>query len=245
MQSVIILPASFPPDLPLLYADADLVAVAKPSGLLVHRTKIAAQDTRFALQLVRDALGGEHVYAAHRLDRGTSGVLIFARSREAARALGEAFAARRVQKRYLAIVRGHPPEALVLDRPLAPFEQREKPEQEALTRVRTLATVTLPEPSGRYATSRYALVEAAPETGRTHQIRRHLAGADFPIIGDHRHGDYRHNRRFRERYGTTLLLHAASLTLPHPATSETLTLKAHLPSGFLRICDAFGWAVPV
>lgn len=232
----------FPPDLPLLYADDALVAVAKPSGLLVHRTKISAQDTRFALQLVRDALGGQHVYPAHRLDRATSGVLLFARTRESARALGEAFAGRRASKLYLAAVRGHPPETLRLDRALAPFERREKPEREALTLVRRLGVATVAEPFGRYPERRYALVEAQPVTGRTHQIRRHLAGANHPILGDHRHGDYRHNRVFRERYGTGLLLHAASLTVPHPETGEPLRLAAPLPEPFAAVCEALGWA---
>ena len=113
--------------LEILYRDDWLVAIQKPSGLLVHRSPIAAQEERFAVQLLRDQIG-RRVYPAHRLDRGTSGVLLFALDREVARTLAQRFESQAVDKRYLAIVRGHPPEHGLIDhalvRRLDPVEVR-------------------------------------------------------------------------------------------------------------------------
>ena len=171
----------------------------------------------FALQLVRDTVGA-YVYPVHRLDRATSGVLVFALTEDAARALGRAFEQGAVQKRYVALVRGAPPEHARVDHALS--QEDDKPAQDAVTEVTTLA---------RYG--RYALVEARPETGRTHQIRRHLKHLSCPIIGDVRYGKGEHNRLFRARYGLhRLALHAASLVLTDPATAEQVTIEAPLPA---------------
>lgn len=210
---------------PLLYRSAALVAVDKPSGLAVHRGQ--SRDPVHALQLVRDRVG-TYVYPVHRLDRATSGVLLFALSADAARAMGAAFEAGNVEKRYLALVRGHPPERTLVDHPLS--QQDDKPAQDARTEVVTLA---------RYG--RYALVEAMPRTGRTHQIRRHLKHLSCPIIGDVRYGKGEHNRYFRTEFGLyRLALHAASLTLTDPATSELVTIRAPLPEELARTLAALG-----
>jgi tRNA pseudouridine65 synthase len=196
--------------LAVLYRSAALVAVDKPSGLAVHRGQ--SRDPVHALELVRDQLGA-YVYPVHRLDRATSGVLLFALSPLAARELGAAFARGTVHKRYLALVRGAPPDTIRVDHALS--REDDKPPQPAVTNVRTLA---------RYG--RYALVEATPETGRTHQIRRHLKHLSCPIIGDVRYGKGDHNRWFRTRYGLhRLALHASSLTLDDPAASRQVTIE--------------------
>jgi tRNA pseudouridine65 synthase len=200
--------------LSIVYRSAGLVAVDKPSGLAVHRGQ--AQDSVHALELVRDQVGA-YVYPVHRLDRGTSGVLVFALSPEAARSLSSAFEAGSVEKRYLALVRGVPPDTARVDHPLSRDEG--KPPQSAVTELRTLL---------RYG--RYALVEAIPRSGRTHQIRRHLKHLSCPIIGDVRYGKGDHNRWFRARYAFhRLALHASSLTLFDAATQKHVTIHAPLP----------------
>jgi tRNA pseudouridine65 synthase len=201
------------PDIEILYRDAELVAVNKPSGLAVHRGW--ADDNEFAMTVVRDVLG-QWVYPVHRLDRGASGVLLFALSPEAARALCERFARHEVEKRYLALVRGAPAEAQLIDHPLRP-DNSDVP-QPAVTDVRRLAQW-----------GRYAWVEARPQSGRLHQIRRHLKHISCPIIGDVRYGKGEHNRLFREKYQLhRLALHAAQLRLKG-FDDQLLELEAPLP----------------
>jgi tRNA pseudouridine65 synthase len=201
------------PDIEILYRDADVVAVNKPSGLAVHRGW--ADDDAFAMTVVRDLLG-QWVYPVHRLDRGASGVLLFGLSSEAARALCEQFERHEVEKRYVALVRGAPPEALVIDHALVP-DNSDVP-QAAVTDVRRLAQF-----------GRYAWVEARPHSGRLHQIRRHLKHISCPIIGDVRYGKGEHNRLFREHYALhRLALHAARLRVRAPSGVE-LQLEAPLP----------------
>lgn len=239
--------------LEILYRDDDLVAVNKPSGLLVHRSEIDRRETRFVLQLVRDQLG-QWVYPVHRLDRPTSGALLFALNREAARRLGEAFAAGAVEKTYLAVVRGIPPEEGIIDYPLTEELDRhsdrlarpDKGPQPAVTEFRRLATVELPCPVGRYATSRYSLVEARPKTGRKHQLRRHFKHLFHPLIGDTKHGEGRHNRFFRDSYDChRLLLAAVEITLPHPQTGKPLTIVAPLEKSFAAVIEKLGWSEAV
>ncbi len=209
------------PDIEILYRDADVVAVNKPSGLAVHRGW--ADDDAFAMTLVRDLLG-QWVYPVHRLDRGASGVLLFGLSSEAARALCERFEKHEVQKRYVALVRGAPPETLVIDHPLRP-DNSDVP-QAAVTDVRRLAQF-----------GRYAWVEARPRSGRLHQIRRHLKHISCPLIGDVRYGKGEHNRLFREHYGLhRLALHAEQLQL-RGLNDQPLDLEAPLPPELRRAVE--------
>jgi tRNA pseudouridine65 synthase len=243
-------PAGAAPGLTLLWCDDHIAAFHKPAGLLVHRSPLEPRAVTYALQLARNILGG-HVYPVHRLDRPTSGLLLFARSVDAARSLARAFAAGEVQKRYLAVVRGIPPEAGEVDHPLAvePVRNTHRRDgavpilQQAVTRFRCLASVELPFTVGRYPSSRYSLVEAGPVTGRRHQIRRHFKHLFHPVIGDTTHGEGRHNRFFRESLGCgRLLLAAMELTLPHPATGEELTLTAPLAPDVYALVTRLGWA---
>lgn len=243
-----------PDDAPLtlLYRDAHLVAIDKPAKLLVHRSEIDRHETRFAVQMLRDQIG-QKVWPAHRLDRGTSGVLIFALNSEIAAQIGAQFAAGQVEKRYLAVVRGHPPESGSIDHPLS--RQRDDYEfqgarssheaQPALTHFRRLATVELPVAIEPYPQSRYALLELTPVTGRKHQIRRHLKHLAHPIIGDSTYGKGQHNRYFAgELNCSRLLLACTALRLQHPVTQENLQLKA-APSGeFADLLKKFGWTAP-
>lgn len=230
-----------------IFRDSWLLAVHKPAGLLVHRSPIDRHETEFALQYARELNGGEHVYPVHRLDRPTSGVLLFARDQETARRLGLALMAGEVAKTYLAVVRGWAPETGVIDYPLREepedrrLKGREQPVREALTRYRRLAITELPVAIERYPTSRYSLVELTPETGRKHQLRRHMKHINHPIIGDANHGRGRHNRYFAERFGQgRLMLAATALNLTHPVTGEPLCLSAEPEPSFIRVLEIFG-----
>ncbi len=229
----------------LLYLDPYLAAIHKPSGLLVHRSLIDRHETRFAMQWLRDHLG-RRVYICHRLDKPTSGVLVFALSPEIARRMGEHFTERRVEKRYQAIVRGHL-EAGTIDYPLVEqpdaladaLADPDKPAQPAVTDYRCLARTELPFPVGRYPTARYSLLELMPRTGRKHQLRRHLKHIFHPILGDTTYGDGRHNRFLRERFGCDrLLLAATELSFPHPVEGHRLTLRSPPCETFSRVATA-------
>lgn len=237
--------------LPVLYRDASIIAVHKPSGLLVHRSEIDRHETRFAVQILRDQIG-QHVWPAHRLDRGTSGVLIFALDANTAGALGRQFEAQSVDKQYLAVVRGHPPESGRIDHPLSrkrdprawhdPRSTAEAP-QPAVTDYRRLATVELPIPVERYDTSRYALVALTPHSGRQHQLRRHLKHISHPIIGDATYGKGRHNRMFAERLDSDrLLLACTQLRVTHPINGDRLTIEAPLAPDFAALLRRLGWS---
>ncbi len=234
----------------IVYQDEHLVAIDKPAGLLVHRTGLDAQEREFALQRLRGQVK-RRLYPVHRLDKGTSGVLLFALDREAASALAGMLARQEVAKTYLAVVRGHPPEAGEIDHPLrrrrdeteSPGGAGSSEPREAKTRYRRLATIELPHRVDRYPTSRYALVEVHPLTGRAHQLRRHLRHIAHPIIGDSTFGSGRHNRLFRSLLSShRLLLACVEVRLAHPATGAPLTLTAPVSGEFARVLRQLGWA---
>ena len=241
-------PASTDP-LPILYQDDAIVVVNKPSGLLVHRSPIDRHETRFAVQLLRNQLG-RHVFPVHRLDKGTSGALAFALDKATATALAELFASKQVRKTYVAVVRGWPQAAGVIDHPLDAVQDAYAPTADfapkpCRTVYRTLAMVELPVRVDRYPTSRYALVELEPETGRRHQLRRHLAHLSHPIIGDSTYGKGRHNRLFAERYGVhRLLLACVGLEFTHPATGATVSVQADAGPEFDTLRQLLPWAAP-
>jgi tRNA pseudouridine65 synthase len=231
----------------VLFQDDHLIAINKPSGLLVHRSEIDRHETRFALQLVRDHVG-QRVYPVHRLDKPTSGVLMFALTSDIASLVVEQWRQQQVSKRYVAIVRGYMPEWTELDKPLVPpvdkyaRHERIKPAQEARTDFRCLAQVELPIEVDKYPQSRYSLVEALPHTGRKHQIRRHLKHLSHPIIGDARYGKGRHSRYFRDHFDAgRLLLHAWQLSFQHPLSDETITIEAPLDRTWQQLIARFGW----
>lgn len=234
----------------ILFQDSDVVVVNKTAGLLVHRSLIDRHATEFAMQMVRDQIG-QSVFPVHRLDRPTSGALIFALSSENGRFLSQEFEGGRVQKKYLAVVRGYGPEAIRLDYPLKEELDRksdfrsatDKPKQEAVTRIRTLAKFELPFQVDKFPTSRYSLVEAEPETGRKHQIRRHLRHLGNPIIGDVAHGSGKHNRFFAQNLGShRLLLACTEMAFRHPRTHEMTRVKAPLAPEFLQVLEKLGWS---
>lgn len=233
------------PELEILYQDEYVVAINKPSGLLVHRSWLDTNATEFAVQKLRDQIG-QHVYPVHRLDRPTSGVLLFVLDKDSARHLMQQFIDHTTEKRYLAVVRGHLDEGL-LDYPLKyqydkiadKNADKTKPPQEAITAYRCLAKTELPIPVGPYSASRYSLMELVPKTGRKHQLRRHMKHLRHPIVGDTSHGDGKHNTMFRENFDIhRLLLHAATLCFIHPKTLQKIEVYAPITGDFLRVLSA-------
>lgn len=215
--------------MPLLYQDDDVAVVNKPSGMLVHRGW--DNDKVVAMTLLRNRLG-MHVYPVHRLDRGTSGALVFALNKPAASKLCGHFEAGEVGKTYVALVRGITPEQGTIDHPLAPSKGAQK--RPAQTEFRRLGCF-----------ERYSLVEARPRTGRLHQIRRHLKHISHPLIGDVRYGKGEHNRHFREVFGLhRLALHALQIEFPHPTSGEPLRIRAPLPADLDAAFAQMGLSVP-
>lgn len=226
--------------LEIIHLDEHLVAVNKPAGIAVHRSRLVGADEDYLIDRLREQVDGR-LHAVHRLDRATSGVLLVARSQDAAADLGRQLMAREVDKRYLAVVRGWPAEQGEIDYPLSGSSLRGEAKP-ALTRWRRLATVEVPIASGRYPQQRYALLEVSPETGRYRQIRRHFHHVSHHLLGDTSHGRGDHNRLLRQYFGVhRLLLHASRLAVTHPATRQPLLLEAALDPAWERLLKAFGW----
>lgn len=218
------MPDPTPPPLRILYQDEHLVAIDKPAGMLVHRSPIS-RDRVFVLQTLRDQLG-RRVFPVHRLDRATSGVLLFGLDPGSARALVAQFEQQTVGKRYLAVARGWVDDSGHIDHPVADEEGNGVP-QAAVTRYHRLARIELPFAVDRYPSARYSLVAVEPLTGRRQQIRKHFKHISHHLIGDTTHGNGRHNRFFRERYAVhRLLLMAERLRFVHPASGQPLVLLA-------------------
>ena len=234
--------------LPIIFHDEHLVAINKPSGLLVHRSPIDRHETRFAVQLLRDQIE-QHVYPIHRLDKPTSGILIFALNTEVARALSADFAEHRIQKRYLALGRGHMssqlcdhPLTVKLDRIADKHRDSDKEPQTAVTAFSTLATCELPFAVDKYPVSRYSLVLCQPKTGRKHQIRRHMTHTGHPIIGDAKHGKSKHNHFFAQQFGADhLLLSAVGLDFTHPISGEHIALNCNAAPTFIDTIHQIDW----
>jgi tRNA pseudouridine65 synthase len=216
--------------LPVLHADSWLLAVHKPAGLLVHRTALDAQSDDDVVTRLRAALGAP-VWPVHRLDKGTSGVLLLARDVDSARTLGAAFAAGQADKRYLALVRGWPAETGETCAPLArdpELPSTGQPMVAAVTRWALLQRLVLPITTHpAHADTRLALVAVHPLTGRRHQIRRHFKALAHPLVGDATHGKGPLNRAVAAHLGVARLwLHAHTLACIHPATGAPLDLRA-------------------
>lgn len=220
--------------LEILYQDDYLVAINKPNGLLVHRSPIATNTDVYALQLLRDQLN-QKVYPCHRLDRKTSGVLVFALSKEVQKMMNDSFMNNETSKSYLAIVRGFTEDSGSVDYALTNDKGKL---QEALTHYKTLVKTELPIPLGKFSSSRYSLVEVTPVTGRMHQIRKHFAHIFHPIIGDRPHGCNKQNKLFLEKWEmSNMLLHAESLRFVHPVSEIMVEIKASVPSEFERMLN--------
>ncbi len=224
--------------LDILFRDEHLIAINKPHGLLVHRSSIAADAEEYALQLLRDQIGAK-VNPVHRIDRKTAGVLLFAFTKEVEIAMQKQFMENAVGKKYLAIVRGYTPDAGEIDYPL---RKENGTLQDAFTGYKTLKRAELDVPFGQHQTSRYSLVEVVPQTGRMHQIRKHMSHIFHPIIGDRTHGCNKQNKLFTEKWAmNTMLLHAAQLNFIHPVTAVAVQVVAPIQNEFKRVMQLMNW----
>ena len=234
--------------LEILYHDDHYVAINKPTGLLVHRSTIDTRAQEFALQKVRDQIE-QRVYPIHRLDKPTSGALLFGLSPEAARSASLLLEKQAIEKTYVAIVRGYTEESGTIDYPLSwiPDTKKEKkaridkePQQACTTYTRHSST-ELPFPVGPYETCRYSLVELSPKSGRKHQLRRHMKHISHPIVGDTRYGDWRHNRFVASHFNCSrMLLHAMQVKFQHPFTKTLIQIAAPLNENLSRVIKEMG-----
>lgn len=225
-------------ELEIIYQDSYLVCINKPHGLVVHRSKYVGEIDICALQELRNQLE-QYVYPCHRIDRKTGGALLFALSKEGDSLMQQLFAKNRVKKKYLALVRGYTEDIGIIDYPL--INEKGKT-QEAITEYKTIKKAELDMPFGRFKTSRYSLVEVQPQTGRMHQIRKHFAHINHPIIGDRPHGCNKQNRLFKEQFNmNTMLLHASEMSFNHPFTEKEIIITANLQSEFKRMLLLMEW----
>ncbi|OOF40312.1 tRNA pseudouridine(65) synthase TruC [Rodentibacter mrazii] len=229
-------------NLEILYQDEWLVAVNKPAGMLVHRSWLDPHETQFVMQTLRNQIG-QHVFPIHRLDRPTSGVLLFALNSEIANLMCRQFEQKKVKKSYLAVLRGYLEGIGRIDYPLK--IQLDKIADKFAKENKTALTdydVEMPYPAGRYKNSRYSLVRLIPHTGRKHQLRRHCKHIFHPILGDTQYGDLHQNRALTENTGCKrLLLHAEMLCFIHPISQATITIHALLDEQWQDLMTKFGW----
>jgi len=234
-----------PETLDIIYQDNVLIAIHKPAGLLVHKSPIDKHETRYAMKILRDQIG-QWVYPIHRLDKPTSGLLLFALHPDIASQICIQFEQHSVRKEYQAIVRGHINTSGSIEHPLkeiAVFKHlQEKTEKkaakDAITDFERMETYELPYSDGRFESSRYSMVKLRPKTGRKHQLRRHMKHVSHPIIGDVKYGKGEHNRLFKDHLSShRLLLAATKLKLSHPVSEETLELDCPIEDNFLETID--------
>jgi len=232
--------------LDILYQDDYLIAVHKPAGMLVHKSPIDKRETRYAMRILRNQIG-QWVYPVHRLDKPTSGLLLFALDANVAKQISEQFEQRLVKKRYFAVIRGYAPASLEIDyalKEIAAFKSDqekadEKDAKTAQTTLQCLQTFETPFSDGRFPTSRYSFVELKPSTGRKHQLRRHMKHISHPIAGDVKYGKGNINRIFREDLGCErLMLAATDMTLTHPISGEALHIHCPFELNFQSTIDA-------
>jgi len=226
-------------ELQILFEDEFLIAIHKPNGLLVHRTKIAIDAEEFALQILRDQIG-QRVFPTHRLDRKTSGVLLFAKDEETNREMQMQFMEQEVSKTYKSIVRGWTEDEGTIDYALTTDKGKV---QDAITHYKTVDRTEIDLPNGKFSTARFSLVELTPETGRMHQLRKHLAHIFHPIIGDRPHGCNKQNKLFLEHFSMIeMMLHAENLRFKHPKTGEAILVQSEIQGEFKRMLGELGFS---
>jgi len=222
----------------ILFEDIHLIAIDKPNGIFVHRTQLDPLANTFVVQVVRDMIG-QRVYPVHRLDRKTSGVLLLAKSKSIQSIINETFRDKGILKVYHAIVRGYTEDHFTIDYAL---KNEYGKMQDAVTECSTLSKVEIPISSGNFPTSRYSLLDVRPQSGRRHQIRRHLAHILHPIIGDRPHGCNKQNKFFLNHYCmNTMLLHASEISFIHPVLKSRIAIKSEFSGEFKRMFDVLGF----
>lgn len=230
-----------PPRLIIIARDQSLIAINKPAGLLVHKSAIDFHEQHNAQEILQRQITSE-VFPAHRLDKPTSGVLLFALNKETASDLAQKFQNHEVYKDYIAIVRGHTDNTGSVDNPVRDKDAPKKPKKQAITHYQTLARITLPFAVDQYPEARYSLLKLRPESGRRHQLRQHMKHISHPIIGDTSYGKTVHNRFFKQQLQCArLLLHARGLQFTHPHNGEKISLSAAYDESFKRVIGLPQW----
>ena len=236
-------------EIEILYQDEYLVAINKPSGLLVHKSMIDKHEVYFAMKILSKQIK-KWVYPVHRLDKPTSGVLLFALDSHTAKLMSEQFSSHTIQKTYIAVGRGYIEDEGIVDHALSikldkisdKDSSKDKESQVAITAFKCLARVELIASVGRYDTVRYSLIQLKPKTGRKHQLRRHMKHINHHLLGDTKYGRGEHNIFVREKYNIhRLLLHASCLEIKHPYTNEYISFKAKFDETFKMMFNSFGW----
>ncbi|MFT5662064.1 MAG: tRNA pseudouridine65 synthase [Sulfurimonas sp.] len=236
-------------ELEIIYRDTYYIAINKPSGLLVHKSMIDRHEIYFAMKMLRDQIG-QWVYPVHRLDKPTSGILLFALDSVSARLMSEEFKTKNIQKKYIAVVRGYIDEVGFIDYPLSvkldkiadKDASKDKEAEEAQTEYKRLSIIELDHAVGKYAKTRYSLVELIPKSGRKHQLRRHMKHLSHHILGDTKYGRGEHNKMVREHYNChRLMLHATVLEFQHPYTKEKIHLQAKADKTWMNFLNLFDY----
>lgn len=222
----------------IIHEDEQLIVLNKPNNLLVHHSYYARNIREKSLaQLVREHVNGK-VFPAHRLDRKTSGIMVFAKQKETAQFIQKQFEEAQVKKRYLALVRGFVEESGIIDTPIKDEKRRSK---EALTSYKLIEQTEVDIAVDPYPTARYSLIELHPKTGRTHQLRKHMNKISHPIIGDTKYGNRHHNHMFQDKFGHSLMyLHAQRIEFEHPNLGP-VTYEAPLPSFWVKDLRELGF----
>lgn len=211
----------------IVYEDTHILLINKPSNLLVHHSYYARNIEEDSLVELL-SLQGIKAYPVHRLDRKTSGLILFAKQKEEVAVFQSLFENQAIEKKYIALLRGHIAPSGVID---SPVKNERGNYKEAETHFRCIKHIELPIPVEPYETSRYSIVEFSPKTGRMHQLRIHANKISHPIIGDPKHGNRHHNHMFIEKFGIDMFfLHAFSLAFIHPFTGSQIAITVDPPA---------------
>ena len=219
----------------ILFQDDYILAVHKPNNMLVHHSAMANNqlEEKSLVQLLNHELGAKY-YPIHRLDRKTSGIILFAKQKEFVKSFQELFITNQIQKTYYGLVRGFIAEKGKIDSPVKGRDANIH--KEALTYYKRVETFEIPIPIGPYKMSRYSLIKLQPKTGRLHQLRIHMNKISHPLIGDPKYGDRFHNRMFENIFkNEALFLHAKTLIFTHPFTKESHSLETDFPENWKSV----------
>ena len=225
-------------EIDIIFEDDYLLVVNKPNNLIVHQSKFGGHIDDFSLcQLLNQKYS---VHPLHRLDRKTSGVILFVKDKSLIPHFQLQFNNQRIEKQYLALVRGHVLESGQINSPIKPEGQLVY--KSALTHFKPISHIEVEIPVEPYKSSRYTLMALTPKTGRTHQLRKHMNKISHPIIGDPKYGNRHHNHMFIERLGISeLFLHAQSLSFEHPLSHQAVTIRAETPQCWSTMFNFFNW----
>jgi len=226
----------------IIFEDEFIIVVNKPNNFIIHESHYARNIRETTLLQFLEQQLGYPVYPAHRLDRKTSGVILLLKSKDNVSQFQELFNSKSIQKTYYAIVRGFSPDNGIIDSPVKNDDTGIY--KEALTHYKSVNNIELNIPVHPYDNSRYSLIELKPQTGRMHQLRKHMNKINHPIVGDYKYGDRFHNRMFETEFECIyMFLHAYTLDFTHPITKIDLQLKADFPADWQKLFNKFNWTL--